>query len=62
MGTPAVTTAGMGVGQMVPVARLVAWALRGRPSGGEMAKLRRDVADLVAAFPPYAASGVANKR
>ncbi|MBV8304795.1 MAG: serine hydroxymethyltransferase [Acidimicrobiia bacterium] len=62
VGTPAVTTAGMGVGQMVPVARLVARALRGRPSGGEMAKLRRDVADLVAAFPPYAPPDVANKR
>jgi glycine hydroxymethyltransferase len=53
MGTAAETTAGMGPAQMVLVAELVARTLKARTDEGEIAAIRREVADLCAAFPPY---------
>ncbi len=53
MGTAAETTAGMGPAQMVVVAGLVARTLKARTDEGEIAAIRREVADLCAAFPPY---------
>ena len=53
MGTAAETTAGMGPAQMVVVAELVARTLKARTDEGEIAAIRREVADLCAAFPPY---------
>ncbi|MEU8582227.1 serine hydroxymethyltransferase [Streptomyces abikoensis] len=54
MGTAAVTTQGMGEAEMERVAALLGAALRGdRPEG----RLRVEVAELVAGFPPYRAGG-----
>ncbi len=53
MGTAAETTAGMGPAQMVVVAELVARTLKARTDESEIAAIRREVADLCAAFPPY---------
>ena len=53
MGTAAETTAGMGPEQMTVVAELVARTLKARTDEGEVAAIRREVADLCAAFPPY---------
>ncbi|MCJ0871542.1 serine hydroxymethyltransferase [Streptomyces sp. AP-93] len=49
LGTAAVTTQGMGEEQMGRIAALFTAAL----SGGEPAKIRRDVNELVVSFPPY---------
>ncbi|MGW1771032.1 serine hydroxymethyltransferase [Streptomyces sp. NPDC002104] len=49
LGTAAVTTQGMGEAEMGRIAELFTAAL----SGGEPAKLRRDVNELVVSFPPY---------
>lgn len=49
LGTAAVTTQGMGEAEMSRIAELFAAAL----SGGEPAKIRRDVNELVVNFPPY---------
>ena len=53
MGTAAETTAGMGPAQMVVIAELVARTLKARTDEDEIAAIRREVADLCAAFPPY---------
>ena len=53
MGTAAETTAGMGPEQMAVVAELVARTLKARTDEGEVAAIRREVAELCAAFPPY---------
>ncbi|MFJ7122006.1 serine hydroxymethyltransferase [Streptomyces albogriseolus] len=50
LGTAAVTTQGMGTGEMTLVAGLLASVLRG---GTDPVRAREDVRDLVAAFPPY---------
>ncbi|MEV5929436.1 serine hydroxymethyltransferase [Streptomyces cellulosae] len=50
LGTAAVTTQGMGTGEMTLVAGMLASVLRG---GTDPARARVDVRDLVAAFPPY---------
>ncbi|MGV9871860.1 serine hydroxymethyltransferase [Streptomyces cellulosae] len=50
LGTAAVTTQGMGTGEMTLVAGMLASVLRG---GTDPARAREDVRDLVAAFPPY---------
>ncbi|MET9463299.1 serine hydroxymethyltransferase [Streptomyces sp. NPDC006544] len=49
LGTAAVTTQGMGEAEMDRIAALFRAAL----SGGESAKIRRDVNELVVDFPPY---------
>lgn len=49
LGTAAVTTQGMGEAEMGRIAELFTAAL----SGGEPAKIRRDVNELVVRFPPY---------
>ncbi|WP_327304517.1 serine hydroxymethyltransferase [Streptomyces sp. NBC_01298] len=49
LGTAAVTTQGMGEPQMGRIAELFTAAL----TGGEPAKIRRDVNELVVSFPPY---------
>ncbi|MFZ3472883.1 serine hydroxymethyltransferase [Streptomyces sp. 4.24] len=51
LGTAAVTTQGMGGPQMVRIAELFTAAL----AGGEPAKIRREVNELVIGFPPYGA-------
>jgi glycine hydroxymethyltransferase len=53
MGTAAETTAGMGPGEMQIVAELMARTLKARTDEGEIAAIRREVAMLCAAFPPY---------
>ncbi|CAL9566867.1 MULTISPECIES: serine hydroxymethyltransferase [Streptomyces] len=50
LGTAAVTTQGMGTGEMTLVAGMLASVLRG---GTDPARARGDVRELVAAFPPY---------
>lgn len=53
IGTPSVTTQGMGVADMSTIATLIARALRGRGSEAEVAAVRAEVAALCAAFPAY---------
>lgn len=53
IGTPSVTTQGMGEKEMTTVAALIARALRGRGSESEIATVRAEVAELCAAFPAY---------
>jgi glycine hydroxymethyltransferase len=53
IGTPSVTTQGMGIEQMTTIASLIARALRGRASDAEIAAVRADVAALCAFFPAY---------
>ncbi|WP_210634822.1 serine hydroxymethyltransferase [Streptomyces sp. GESEQ-13] len=50
LGTAAVTTQGMGTGEMTLVAGMLASVLRG---GTDPARAREDVRELVAAFPAY---------
>ncbi|MFJ7267993.1 serine hydroxymethyltransferase [Streptomyces sp. NPDC099050] len=49
LGTAAVTTQGMGEPEMGRIAELFTAAL----TGGEPAKIRKDVSELVVSFPPY---------
>lgn len=53
IGTPSVTTQGMGEKEMTTVATLIARALRGRGSEAEIATVRSEVAELCQAFPAY---------
>ena len=53
LGTPAMTTAGMGTDEMATVAQLLARALRGRHDDGELAAVRDEVATLCSKFTPY---------
>lgn len=53
IGTPSVTTQGMGEKEMTTVAALIARALRGRGSESEIATVRAEVAELCGAFPAY---------
>ena len=54
LGTAAETTAGMGPEHMAVVASLVGRTLRARNDEAVVAEVRAEVADLCAAFPPYA--------
>jgi glycine hydroxymethyltransferase len=53
LGTAAETTAGMGAGEMGTIAELIGRTLRHRLDEDELKAVRRQVADLCAAFPPY---------
>jgi glycine hydroxymethyltransferase len=54
LGTPAVTTRGMGEAQMARIAELIARALKGREDSSELDRVRRDVIDLTRSFPIHA--------
>ncbi len=53
LGSPAMTTAGMGTEEMAVIATLIARALRGRDDDAELAAVRDDVAALCSKFTPY---------
>jgi glycine hydroxymethyltransferase len=53
LGTAAETTAGMGTAEMQVVADLIVRTLEARTDDGEIAAVRKEVAMLCAAFPPY---------
>ena len=53
IGTPAVTTQGMGEAEMVVIAGFIAEALRERSDAAALASVRSRVTDLCARFTPY---------
>jgi glycine hydroxymethyltransferase len=53
IGTPAVTTQGMGTREMREIASLIHRALVGREDAGELAAIRDEVTALCSKFPPY---------
>ncbi len=53
IGTPAVTTQGMGTVEMVTIAELITRALRDRTDPAAVAAVKADAATLCAEFPPY---------
>jgi glycine hydroxymethyltransferase len=53
IGTPAVTTAGMGEAEMAEIARLIARVLRGPDDEAESAAVREEVGVLCSKFTPY---------
>lgn len=55
IGTPAVTTQGMGESEMVQIADLIAGALHDRTDEDVLDGIRMAAAQLAAKFPPYAA-------
>jgi glycine hydroxymethyltransferase len=57
LGTAAETTAGMGEDEMVRIAGLLGRALRQRGDDGALARVRGEVAELCAGFPPYPTLG-----
>ena len=57
LGTAAETTAGMGEGEMATVASLIGRTLRSRGDEEALGRIRAEVAELCAAFPPYPGLG-----
>jgi glycine hydroxymethyltransferase len=53
IGTPAITTRGMGVAEMDQVGDLIARALDAREDDAELEKVKAEVAELTARFPLY---------
>ncbi len=53
MGTPSVTTQGMGATEMAQIAEFTARVLRVPDDEGVISQVRAEVAELCAAFPPY---------
>ncbi len=53
IGTPAVTTQGMGPAEMTRIAQLIATTLRERDDEAAVADVRNQVADLCSGFAPY---------
>jgi glycine hydroxymethyltransferase len=53
IGTPAVTTQGMGPADMATIAELISRALRDRNDVAAVAAVKADAAALCSAFPPY---------
>jgi glycine hydroxymethyltransferase len=53
LGTAAETTAGMGTAEMATIAGLLSRTLRHRDDEVHVGAVRKEVADLCAAFPPY---------
>jgi glycine hydroxymethyltransferase len=53
IGTPAITTQGMGIEEMAVVGDLIHRTLVGRADDGEIAAIRADVKDLCDRFAPY---------
>ncbi len=53
IGTPAVTTAGMGPAEMATIASLIGRVLRNREDEAELAAVREDAATLCSKFTPY---------
>jgi glycine hydroxymethyltransferase len=53
IGTPAVTTRGMGLDAMDSIGDLMAKALAARENPTELTRIRKDVATLATSFPLY---------
>src|SRR4051812_41461483 len=53
IGTPSVTTQGMGEPEMAVIASLIARALRHRDDDAELAAVHDEVGTLCSKFPPY---------
>ncbi|MCY3851227.1 MAG: serine hydroxymethyltransferase [Acidimicrobiaceae bacterium] len=53
IGTPAVSTQGMGPDEMTTIAELIARTLRGRDDAGVVGSVKADVAELCSRFRPY---------
>ncbi len=57
LGTPAITTRGMGTAEMVRVAELIDQALVGRHDADVLARVKGSVEELAGKFPLYATTG-----
>jgi glycine hydroxymethyltransferase len=62
IGTPAVTTRGMGVKEMTRIAELIDKALDNKDDEETLARVRREVGTLTSAFPLYRAAAPAPSR
>jgi glycine hydroxymethyltransferase len=53
IGTPALTTRGMGEAEMRAIAAMIDRAVTGRDDAGALERIRQDVLDLASQFPLY---------